>query len=422
MKFTNTKTWIFCAISVRYFIDGLEEYFIAPTAWYYIKSLGQTMTFLGLVLSAYPFGALLSGSLTGKLADRFGHIKFIIVTSLFLKFVANLIYAIPFSPYFPLAGRLLSGFVDGSAAVHLGQVMLYTPKRNISKICIILSGFYLLGSFLGPTIGVFLAFNINIFGWRIDAGNSPGVVLALLWLVLFVNALWFPEELGTKVTDNDDNDSDVVLDSQDLRKSQKCAPRSTVLLLFYLIILALFFSATTTFYVPLLAQEHFRLNFLHVKLLFLVSSLFSLCVLLSLFLATKYYDETHLFVVAMSMQISAISMLTYFAFSWDSMTDAYESYFLIPYICLGLPCFSFSLSSSLLSKVTDPKDSGFYQGTSFATSHFGVLLSRTISSYIFNKARLLWFCFALFLFWTLGIFWFAYEYLNLQRPKKKVRS
>ncbi|XP_028410656.1 uncharacterized protein LOC114533344 [Dendronephthya gigantea] len=425
MKFTYMKTWVFAAISIRFFIDGSEEFFIAPTAWYYIKSLGETVTFLGLVLSAYPVGALLTGSIVGKLADKFGHIKFIIVMSLFMKVVANLIYAIPFSPYFPLAGRLLSGLVDGSAGVYLGQMILYTPKRHVAQVCIIYDGMFTLGSLFGPTVSVFLTFNINIFGWKIDAGNSPGIVLALIWLVLFVNALWFPKELGTKrVTDDDEEDNSEdngndVLDKQYSPQTQRYGSHSTVFLLLYLIVLALFCSTTVTFYVPLLAQEHFHLQFLHVKLLFLVSSLFSMGLFIIFYAAAQYCGETRLLIGAMLMQVSAISMLTYFAFGWDRMFGVYGGYILIPYICLGIPYYSFSLCASLLSKVTDPKDIGFYQGSSFAASHLGFLLSRTVSSFIFNKTRLLWFCFALFLSWTLGIVWFAYEYRNLKRAKMK---
>ena len=418
------KTWVFCAICIRFFIDGSEEFFIAPSAWYYVKSLGETMTFLGLVLSAYPVGALLTGSLVGKLADRFGRIKFIIVMSLFLKVVANFIYAIPVSPYFPLAGRLLSGLVDGSAGVYLGQMILYTPTRYIAQVCIIYDGMFTLGSLFGPTVSVFLTFNINILGWQIDAGNSPGVVLALIWFVLFLNGLWFPQELGgKKATVEDDDYSDdcdnngtveAKLDSSEL---PTYGSRSTVLLLLYLIVLALFFSTTVTFYVPVLAQEHFHLQFVHVKLLFLVSSLFSLVLFMLFYIAAQYCSETRLLVGTMLMQVISISLLTYFAFRWDSITGVYGGYILIPYICFGIPYYSFSLCASLLSKVTDPKDIGLYQGTSFAASHLGFLLSRIISSFIFNKAHLLWFCFALFVSWILGFLWFALEYRNLRRAK-----
>ena len=429
------RPWIFCAIAVRFFVDGSEEFFITPSAWYYIKSLGQTMTFLGIVLSAFPVGALSTGSMVGKFADKFGHIKFILIASFTVKVIANLIYSIPLSAYFPLAGRLLSGLADGSAGVYYGQIILYTPEKYRAPVFIFLDGMFTLGSLFGPTISVFLSFNINMLGWKIDAGNSPGIVLALIWLVLLVNAMWLPEEFRTKKTtidydpdhdENDDNDDDDVhyyddiISTQNLTDPQTYASRSTVLSLFYQVFLGPFYFTTASFYVPLLAQDLLHLQLTEVKLLFLVSSLFSMVLFLLFYLGANYFHETQLLTCSMVMQIMAISILTYFGFSWDNVTGVYNGYILMVYICLGVPYYSFSLGCSLLSKVTDPKDAAFYQGSSFAALHSGFVVSRIVSSFIFTKTSVLWFCLALIIMWTLGVVWFMIEYRNLTHPKTKL--
>ena len=129
MDSISMKTWVFGFIAVRLFMDGAEEFFILPTAWYYIKSLGQTKTFLGIVLSAYSISAVLSGPIIGRLADRFGRIKCIIISCYFLKVGGSLMYSMPFSEYLPLCGRLMSGLADGSAGVLYGQVTLHTHHR-----------------------------------------------------------------------------------------------------------------------------------------------------------------------------------------------------------------------------------------------------------------------------------------------------
>ena len=421
-QFTSMRPWIFCAIAVRFFVDGSEEYFITPSAWYYIKSLGQTMTFLGIVLSAFPVGALSTGSMVGKFADKFGHIKSILLASFTIKVIANLIYSIPVSAYFPLAGRLLSGLADGSAGVYYGQIILYTPMKHRAPVFIFLDGMFTLGSLFGPTVSVFLSFNINVLGWKIDAGNSPGIVLALIWLFLLVNVMWLPKDFGTKKTtvDQDSDDDDDVISAQSLTNSPSYASHSTVLLIFYQVFLSLFYSTTVTFYVPLLAQELLHLQLTEVKLLFLVSSLFSMVLFLLFYLGANYFHETQLLACSMVMQIIAISILTYFGFSWDNITGVYNGYILIAYICLGMPYYSFSLGCSLLSKVTDPNDAAFYQGSSFAALHSGFVVSRIVSSFIFTKTSVLWFCLALVIMWTLGAVWLIIEYRNLTQPKTKL--
>ncbi|XP_028415642.1 uncharacterized protein LOC114539006 isoform X1 [Dendronephthya gigantea] len=461
MEITYLKTWIFFAMIVRQFIDGAEEYFIAPTAWYYIKSLGQNMLFLGLVMSAFQFSALPSSPILGELADRVGYSRCIIIVSLFLKFVAYILYAIPVSAYFPLIGRILGGLTDGSIGVVYGQIILYTPQKHRTQVFLILDGVFTVGTLLGPAVSVFLIFNVNIFGWKIDAGNSPGIVLALLWLGMFVVSLWFPSEFGTtKVTvDNSDQDQHMVVDGNDNDggggdghdndggggdghkrvdcsdgqdhneddcilpatkdgvKSQKYGSYSTIFLMFYLVILCFFYSSTVTFYVPLLAQEHFHLRFIHVKMLFLVSSVFCMVLFLGYYIAAKYYDEAQMLLFSMMMQVIAIWLLTYIAFSWNSGLGAYGGYVLLPYICLGMPFFSFSLCCSVLSYITDPNKAAFYQSMSIAALHLGNLLGRLISSYIFTVTELLCFCFGQFVCWIVGALWFALEFSNIRRTE-----
>ncbi|XP_028410672.1 uncharacterized protein LOC114533362 [Dendronephthya gigantea] len=414
MEITYLKTLVFCAIVLRNLFDGLDEYLIAATAWYYVKSLGQDMTFFGIVMTAYQFAALPSSPIIGRFADKFGNVKCIIVVSMFLKGMSYVIYSIPVSPYFPLTGRILAGFSSGSAGVLFGQITLYTPKRYRAQIFIMLDGIYTSGTLFGPTVGVFLTFNVNIFGWKIDAGNSPGIVDAMIWFGLFLITLWFPKEFGTiKVTEDDHDD-----EGDDVRKKAKYGSYSAIFLIFYLVFLSFFYSNAVAVYVPLLAQDHFHLQFIHVKMLFLVCSLFAMVLFLVFYIASKYYHETLLLICSMLMQVSAISLLTFIGFHWNSGLGVYGGYILLPYICLGMPFFSFSLGCSLLSKITHPKDAAFYQSSSLSSAHVGFLLGRLIASNVFGKTLLLCFCLAQFLCWTLGVVWFTWEYSNLRETRE----
>ncbi|XP_028410617.1 uncharacterized protein LOC114533307 [Dendronephthya gigantea] len=412
MEITNLKTFVFYAFVLHQFLIGLDSFLIAPTAWYYVKSLGQNITFFGIVMSAYQLSSLWSSPITGKFSDKFGHYKRIIVVSMFLKVISYVIYSIPVSAYFPLAGRFLDGLTTGSVGVIFGQITLYTPKEHRAQIFIMLDGMLTLGTLLGPTIGVFFTFNINILGWKIDAGNSPGIVCGMMWFGMFVILLWLPEEFGTMKVADDNHDD--VLETQDSDEEARFGSYSQIFLIFYLVILSLFYSNTTTIYVPLLAQDHFHLQLVHVKMLFLVGSLFSMVLYIVFYIAAKYYHETKLLICSMLIQLTAITLLSFIAFSWDSAFGVYGGYILIPYICLGMPLFSFSLGCSLLSKITNPKDAAFFQSSSLAALHIGVLLGRLTASNIFAKTSLLWFCLAQFLCWALGAVWFSLEYPYLR--------
>ena len=413
------KPWVLIFLAVRNFLDGAEEYFITPTAWYYIKSLGGSRQFLGYVLSIYGGAAVIAGPILGKCADHFGHVKYIIIFCYVLKVIGNLVYSIPASVYCPLIGRTLSGFSIGSTGILYGQLVLYTSDRSRPKAFIFINGMYCLGTVCGPALSSFLVFDADVFGWKINPGNSSGVILTVIWSISLAVSFWLPNEFGTNspldktvVSMEDDSSSSDESDSYFRRSSPP--PKHTIFCVFYVIFLGQFFPTIVTFYTPLLAQEHFHLQFLDVKLLFLASSILSLVLFLVLYLATGCFDELKQACLAFFMQITSITLLLYFALYWGEIYW-YDSYLLIPYIAFGLQNFIFAIGCSLLAKITDPSMAGFYQGSSFSVDHLGFVFGRVFSGFIFTRLTLLLYCTVLSLLWLVGTIWFSLEYSRIAR-------
>jgi ABC-type iron transport system FetAB permease component len=134
--------------------------------------------------------------------------------------------------------------------------------------------------------------------------------------------------------------------------------------------------------------NHFHLELIYVKLLFLNCTLFTLLVFILFSLALDYFDERKLFLVALSMQIAAILVLTWIGFTWDHITSA-QNYMLLLYICLGMPYFAFPFSNSILSKITDARNASFYQGMSYAALQSGSLICRVAVSFVSTKESLI---------------------------------
>jgi len=97
------------------------------------------------------------------------------------------------------------------------------------------------------------------------------------------------------------------------------------------------------------------------------------------------------------------------AFSWDQVTDV-QWYFLLLYICFGMPYFAFPLGNSILSKITNPRNATFIQGLSYGCIHAAIIVSRVVVSFVFTKANLLCYSFALFSLWLAGIIWYGTKY------------
>ena len=335
----------------RVFLDGAVEFFILPTAWYYVVSLWETKVFFGFVLSAYSISAPFVGPIVGRLHDRFGSIKDIATICFTLHAVGNLVYSIPMSAYFPLMGLFISGMGNAIAGVFYAQIALYTNEKYCAQSCIFLDGMFTLGAPFGP----------NCFD------NRYG--LSCCWLDYSCQKRMekkrhhVEKQCQYTMTNTIFRRNKIELILHNVAVTLPSFDYSTS----YFFLFLLYASTMVTFYTPLLASEHFNLQFTDVKLLFLNSFLFPLSLFLLLYIVAEYFDERNLLASLKFSQIFATAILTYFAFRWENSSySEINGYFLIVYICLGMPYFQFGLSCWLLLKITaSGHNSAFYQGSSY---------------------------------------------------------
>ena len=426
----NRHHWITKFAALRFFLSGCETYLIAPTAWIYIKSLDQTTFFLALVLSSYNFGCIIAGPVAGFLTDQFGNPRFIFLSSSVIKVFSYIIYSINLSGYFPLFGRLTSGLGEMGVTVLLGQIALQPEKESRMGNFVILDSVYCLGTVFGPGIGSFITFRTNILGWEINEGNSPGIVLTMIWLLFFIFAMLLPIDIWIATgagnfennLDVSDNEAQKSSNESDLEQRQPesslekkliyALGDSRLFCLLFFFFSSEIFSSTSTFYVPVLALDHFHLQLIHTKLLFLNCTLFTLVLFICIYLVSQYVEERKLIVAALFMQIIGISFLIYLAFSWDQVTDV-QWYLLLLYICFGMPYFAYPLGNSILSKITDPRNATFIQGLCYGGLHVAIVVSRVVVSFVFTKPNLLWYSFGMFILWLMGTIWYGSQYIRM---------
>ena len=428
----NKLGWIRKLTLLRLFLAGLETYSIVPTAWHYIKSLNQTTFFLALVVSAYNFGVFIASPLGGFITDRVGKPRFVFICSCIAKVIAYIMYSVNLSAYFPFFGRFLSGLSDVGIVVLLAQIALQTDEKSRGSNFVAIEAVYCLGSAFGPGIGAFVTFKASILGWKIDEGNSPGIVLSIIWLLFLIFSLLLPKNIWMEPGDSKEaNTIATSSGDEDKIKSNKCCkpakslaekfselkPKniirdSRIVFLLLLILSSESFSSTATFYVPLLALDHFHLKLIHTKLLFLNCTIFTALVFICLYIASEYFEERKIFAVSFFMQIIAIAFLTILAFSWDQVTTV-QYYIFLLYICFGMPFFLYPFANSLLSKITDPRNATFVQGISFATLHSSIVISRILISFVFTKMSLICYCTGMGIIWLVVVICYATLYERL---------
>ena len=435
------------------------------------------------MLSTFNVSAMIGGPLFGRIVDWVGHQRLVFLFTCWLKVVSYILYSINISAFFPLVGRLVSGLgTSGAIAIILGQVAIQTEVEDRGTIFVLLEAVYCVGATFGPLVGSFIAFDVTIWGWHINQGNSPGIILTIVWSIFLIVTILLPKdiwiEIGTvekeivsedegRITDDrtfteDDpkgdrrltdvhpkgyrilveydlnvarhlTKDDAIADHEDNRikpsghrtvtdhddeSKAKIEWNPRILCLLYLTFANEVFSSLAAFYVPILALNHFHLKLIYVKLLFLNCTLFTLLLFILFSLASDYFDERKLFLVAFSMHIAAILMLTSIGFSWNHITSA-QNYMLLLYICLGTPNFAYPFGNSILSNITDARNASFYQGMSYAAFQLGSLINRVAVSFVNTKESLIIYCFVLMFLWLLGLIWFAVHYKQFVASDEK---
>ena len=397
---TNLKSSILIFFCAHFFISGMDVYIILPTAWYYIRSLGLSKTFYGAVIAAQALGFILFTPVVGKLSDRTRAVKFVLLACIAVKVTSNFVYAIPVSGYCPLIGCFFSGAANGAYSAMYGELVRYTINENRSKIFVVIESVFTIGASCGPLIGGIVTFNANILGLNINAGNSPAVVLVIIWSVLLCVLICLPSDVGTQEITDEASDESEGDNADSLMKSFN----STVWCLFCVFFISALVTVTSSANLPLLAMELFHLELIHVKYLFAVGMIFVFLVTLTAYNVTGYYSDHYILAFGIILQLPTAFLLCVYALFWRNVPFTL-SYSLIIFICSGLIQITFAFFCCLLSKIIPSQHASTVQSLAMVDYYAANLVGRALSGLVFAQTPLILYSFCLLALLLLGLAW-----------------
>lgn len=152
---------------------------IAPILTLYIRHLGQTENLMfvsGLIVSALGFSSMLSSSTLGKIGDRIGNHRLLLI-ALFYSFSMYVLCALAQNSLQLGIVRFLYGFGTGALMPNINSLLTkITPREGISRIFSYNQMFMNMGQVIGPFIGSAIATDL---GYR--------SVFYVTSLIVFVN-------------------------------------------------------------------------------------------------------------------------------------------------------------------------------------------------------------------------------------------
>lgn len=161
------------------FFDRQAMNFLAP---FVQADLGLTNTQVGILATGLALTWALSGVVFGRLCDRIGRQRLVLITSIIIFSLASVLSGLASSFVMLLGARLLMGLAEGPV-LPISQVIVAlesTPERRGFNMGVMQQfGSNIFGTFLAPLVLVALA---TSFGWR-DAffiAGIPGLICAFL--------------------------------------------------------------------------------------------------------------------------------------------------------------------------------------------------------------------------------------------------
>jgi len=170
------------------FVDLLGFGIILPLLPYIAEKYQATATQIGLLTAAYSFFQLIASPILGKLSDRYGRKK-ILMISQFGSAIGYLMLA--FSNNLPLlfASRIIDGITGGNISIAQAYIADVTTKENRAKGMGMIGAAFGLGFIFGPAIGGFL----SQFGYMYPALFAMGIGL----ITVILTYVFLPETVDS---------------------------------------------------------------------------------------------------------------------------------------------------------------------------------------------------------------------------------
>ena len=112
----------------------------------------------------------------------------------------NILYLIPFSPYFALCGKFLQGFLLVLSPLLVAEVARSYQSDVLQHKIAVLDGIYIFGVSIGPVIPtIFAKVDFWIGGVHIAYGNISGLIVLMLLIVLQVLVVSFSQQFIKRI-------------------------------------------------------------------------------------------------------------------------------------------------------------------------------------------------------------------------------
>ncbi|CAF1086759.1 unnamed protein product [Rotaria sp. Silwood1] len=350
-------------------LTGIDYAIILPTAWGYIKKFmhyhygGFVM---GILLSVFALSGAIAGIILGYLNDIGISLKRLVLFGIFFKIIGNILYFIGINIYVVIISRLIAGIGMGLVPPLLAEISRRSTPKNRTQLLSKILGCRQIGLLLGPCFTILLKqMNFVLFGIRVTMYNSPGLLMAILWLILAILTLFFffdlPLSSGDhKVLANPLKDYSF---RQALKRVFTICKQPVIIVLLITSFIAYFNQTALETTLTPFTNQQFNWHELQVSILFAVAGIeITLVYVVLHYITKKYQDQSILLFGYILLSLACLIAVIILPFS-QAGTQKYLPIFLlfVALDILALPLIVVT-STSLFTQQTNQDEQGIGQG------------------------------------------------------------
>lgn len=221
MKLANNRQMM--TIFLVVFIDLLGFGIILPLLPYIAEKYSATPLLIGMLSGAYSLFQFIAGPILGRLSDRFGRKKLLIISQLG-SMAGYILLAVAGSLPLLFISRIIDGTTGGNISIAQAYMADITTKKTRTKGMGLLGAAFGMGFMFGPAIGGYL----SKYGFAAPALFAAGIsALSTLATTLFLT-----ETVNTKEAKNSPH---MAMTITQLKTILNTSPISTLLVIFFLL-------------------------------------------------------------------------------------------------------------------------------------------------------------------------------------------
>lgn len=221
MKITNNRQMM--TIFLVVFIDLLGFGIILPLLPYIAEKYSATPVMIGLLSGVYSLFQFISGPILGRLSDRYGRKKLLIISQLG-SMAGYVLLAVAGSLPLLFLSRTIDGITGGNISIAQAYMADVTDKKTRAKGMGLLGAAFGIGFMFGPAIGGYL----SKYGFAAPALFAAGISL----LSTLATSLFLKETVNVSHAKLSPK---TAMTFKELKKVLGTAPISTLIIIFFLL-------------------------------------------------------------------------------------------------------------------------------------------------------------------------------------------